>query len=149
MDINLFNQNQGYHDKDYSKNICFKIPDIKEINFSIGGHGIEPEGNIKYSQKVYHLKHMNYLGLPYSIYKLKGRHLRLSQENIRNNWGTDRYTNDMGRIISLYKTALEKIGKKMEKIEDITIIEQGIQHRIDRKIKKIERIEDVFDDIKD
>jgi len=110
-DIDLSKENKGYHDNDYSKNICFKVPDIKEINFDIGSHTISPIGNIKYSDKKYILRHMNYLGLKYLIYKLKGRHLRLSQENIKNNWGVQ-YTNDVEKIKTSYNEAAKKIKKE-------------------------------------
>jgi hypothetical protein len=59
-----------------SKNVCFKSGDIKEINYSVGGHTLNPIGNIKYSNKLYILKHLDYIGLPYKLNKQKIRFAR-------------------------------------------------------------------------
>lgn len=74
-DINLFDINRGCYRENMSKRICFKIPDVN-INFSWGSHTCNPEGNIKYSEKEYNLKHMNYLGLNYIINKYEKRYSR-------------------------------------------------------------------------
>jgi len=109
-DIDLLTQNTGYFDKVYSKKICFKVPEIREINFDIGAHTISPVGNVKYSEKKYIMKHLNYLGENYLIYKYQGRNKRLSDENKRCGWG-NQYTNDVQNIKNAYQNAYQNSKK--------------------------------------
>ena len=63
-DIKLHSLNRGYYHKWESKDICFHLPEIKEMNYSLGSHTSKPKGIIKYSSKIYVNKHMNDMGLP-------------------------------------------------------------------------------------
>ena len=68
-DINLNSVEIGYYWDLYDKNICFKVPDVIEMNYKLGSHGIKPIGNIIFSKKYYILKHFELVGLPF--YKKK------------------------------------------------------------------------------
>ncbi len=74
-DINIFELNKGVRSEDISKRILFKVPDVK-INFWWGAHKCFPQGNVKYSESKYILKHMNILGQEYLIKKYKNRYDR-------------------------------------------------------------------------
>lgn len=75
-DINFHTLSTGYFSQDMSKNVCFKAGQIKEMNFSVGGHACNPLGNIKFSDKYYILKHIDYPGLPFKLNKQRNRFLR-------------------------------------------------------------------------
>ena len=79
-DINISKIDRAVYDKKYSKNICFNTNYLKAINYSIGAHRIKPSGKVIYSQRIYILKHMDYLGLPFVIKKKRERFKR----NIKN-----------------------------------------------------------------
>jgi hypothetical protein len=103
-DIDLNNINIGVFNSCEDKNICFYVPKIKEMNFSVGCHSCKPKGIIKYSDKEYYNKHMNYLGIPYIINKNKYRFER-SDEMRKQNLSTH-YTIDQTKIINEYNKKL-------------------------------------------
>lgn len=61
---------------------------ISEINYGPGAHACNPTGTIKYSDKAYRVYHYNSISEDLTIKKFKIRSKRLSQENIKNGWGT-------------------------------------------------------------
>ena len=56
----------------YDKTLCFNRAQIQEMNFSLGSHESKPVGNIKFSEKAYHLYHYKYLGEQYYMGLAKG-----------------------------------------------------------------------------
>jgi len=75
-DINLETIEKYVESAMESKALCFLRPDIIDMNYTIGAHGCFPDGNIKYSDKMYLNKHMNYLGLNFYTNKMINRYER-------------------------------------------------------------------------
>ena len=88
-DIDLHNVRSGYPYSRESKNICFKRPDIEQMNYDYGAHNCNPSGNIRFSEKQYRLNHMAWLGLPYILDKMKRRQERA--EYLKNQYGINRH----------------------------------------------------------
>ena len=83
-DINLHSLNTGVNYKKESKKLCFLVPEIKTVKYSIGAHNAIFTGNVKYSKKIYINKHMEYLGLPFYLNKKRNRNKRISQNTLLN-----------------------------------------------------------------
>lgn len=66
-DLNFDNVVRGFHIDVLSKNLCFLYPKITDINYSIGAHGCSPIGTVKYSENIYKIKHMKFLGKKYIV----------------------------------------------------------------------------------
>ena len=105
-DINLDSLKNGYYWDLYDKHICFKIPDVKEINYGIGNHNIEPIGNIVFSKKYYILKHFELVGLPFYKKKKIDRYNRT--ETMRKIGNCHHYTNNEQLIEHNYNEAVKK-----------------------------------------
>ena len=96
-DIDLYNPYQN-------KNICFLRDKVYCMNYSLGHHTCKPFGVIKYSNKIYNLKHMNYLGLLYITDKILKRYNRsLSMQKLKM---SIHYTNDINKIKENYLNLL-------------------------------------------
>jgi len=95
-DIDLFSLNEGVYNDNFSKRILFKVPDV-EINFWWGAHTCRPLGNVKYSENVYILKHMNYLGAEYLVEKHRKRYVR--NELMRYRGMNGHYSNEQEKVI--------------------------------------------------
>ena len=87
-----------------NKNLCFFREKIEEISYGLGAHECNPVGNIKYSSKIYYNKHMDWLGLNYSINKKLKRYER--SELMRTYGCATHYTNDITKIKELYNSNL-------------------------------------------
>ena len=113
-DIDLHTLNTGIYNNYESKSVCFNKNKINNINYSIGAHNANPYGNIKYSDKTYFIKHMNFLGIPYSIHKNKIRYERAeNMRKIQNNNHNTHYSNDDEIIKNKY---IELITKSISMI---------------------------------
>ena len=108
IDINLHQLNKGYFNDMESKKICFLNSDIKEINYSMGAHNCNPIGNIKYSNKKYYNKHMNYLGENYYIDKILKRNKRIKNQHNNNKKIAGHYIDNETIIRRRYKGSLNK-----------------------------------------
>jgi hypothetical protein len=112
-DIDLNSINKYFHNPNLSKNICFLREKIIDMNYTVGHHKCNPQSNqpIKYSDKIYNLKHMNFLGLPYITNKIINRYKRnYSMQQIKLNV---HYTNDVNKITEQYNRLLS-ISKKYQ-----------------------------------
>lgn len=98
-DIDLFTLNEGMEDNNFSKRILFKVPDVR-INFWWGAHICHPVGNVKYSEKIYNLKHMNYLGADYLVEKHRKRYER--NELMRYRGMNKHYSNERDNVINYF-----------------------------------------------
>ena len=96
-DIDLFTLNEGVHDHNFSKSILFKAADV-QINFWWGAHVCNPTGNLKYSEKKYTIKHMNYLGSEYLVEKHRKRYGR--NEIMRTIGANLHYSNEREKVIN-------------------------------------------------
>jgi glycosyltransferase involved in cell wall biosynthesis len=75
-DIDIKNIKKCFMAHAYSKRICFNKKEIDEIGYGLGSHNCNPIGNIKYSESVYYIKHMKFLGLPFLIKRWYDRYER-------------------------------------------------------------------------
>ena len=104
-DIDLQNIKK-YTDNPYeSKKLCFLREKIIDMNYTVGAHNCTPVGEIKYSDKIYFNKHMNYLGLDFLINKITKSYER--SEAMRAKGMNYHYTNDIEKIKNNYIKKLE------------------------------------------
>jgi hypothetical protein len=104
-DINLQDITKYQIERMESKNICFLKDKITNMNFGAGSHKCSPRGVIKYSSRIYTLKHMSNLGLDFLIKKNLQRYQR-SAENRKHGMSTH-YSNDVSVIEAKYKASLK------------------------------------------
>ena len=79
-----------------NKSICFLKDKIDEMNYSIGAHCCNPEGDVNHSSRTYINKHMEFLGEPFYINKYVERAARVKEQRKRfPNMGMH-YTDDIG-----------------------------------------------------
>lgn len=78
----------GVRSTSYDKLICFNASEITEINYGAGCHTAKPRGDISYSKFAYNLRHYKYINIDYMIARHKAYGERLSDENLKNHWGT-------------------------------------------------------------
>jgi len=95
-DIDLNSINKYVINPVMGKNACFLREKIIEMNYNPGSHSCNPVGNLKYSEKKYNLKHMNKLGLLYTINKMIKRYER--NELMRSKKLNIHYSNDLEKI---------------------------------------------------
>ena len=106
-DIDLHTLNRGAINDWESKKLCFYRPDIIEINYNqLGAHTCNPIGNIKYSNKIYINKHMEYMGLPFIIDKIKKRFERSA--DMRSQGFAIHYTDNINLITEKYNNNLKE-----------------------------------------
>ncbi len=82
----------GAYSTVYCKFIVFDPNKIEDINYVVGGHFIEPEGEVNYGKGyLFKLLHYKLLGNPHRLQK-RWQEMgdSLSQVNVTNNWGIER-----------------------------------------------------------
>lgn len=72
----------------YDKTYCFNRRYLSEINYAPGCHTCQPVGPLKFSDKVYPLYHYICIHPELQVAKYKLYSTRLSEENIKNGWGS-------------------------------------------------------------
>jgi glycosyltransferase involved in cell wall biosynthesis len=103
-DINLHQINRAIDCDNESKNLCFLRERLEEMNYYLGAHKCFPKGYVTFSSKKYINKHMNILGLPYLIDKMKKRYERT---HLMRSYGFDgHYTDDLKTITEKYNSDL-------------------------------------------
>lgn len=107
-DIDLFSIKKGLFNKMLSKKLCFHKPDIKEIKYNCGAHRCNPSGNVKLSEKIYIIKHMNYLGEKYYVDKILKRHERNKYQREKTNKLAGHYNTNIVQMKERYKKFLNK-----------------------------------------
>jgi ribosome-associated toxin RatA of RatAB toxin-antitoxin module len=104
-DIDLQNIKKYIDESFESKKLCFLREKIIDMNYIIGAHKCNPDGEIKYSDKIYFNKHMSYLGLKFIINKITKRYER--SEKMREKGKCHHYTNSVEKIKNTYIKKLE------------------------------------------
>ena len=101
---------RGKYAENYCKSVIFS-PKV-DINYDIGCHTCNPQGEV-YTKDERELKvlHWRYPSYKYFIKKRKLFADRLSENNIKNNWGTQSYITS-----KMTKREYNEIGKTMDKI---------------------------------
>ena len=109
--VSIQNIKHGIEAVQYDKVICFNKKYIKEINYSPGCHQCNPIGDIIFTDKRPKLLHMKFLNEDLLVEKYKSYASRLSEENIKQNWG-HHYKKEEENIRISYKNHL-KISKNI------------------------------------
>jgi len=129
-DIDLLSLNKCVYNKKQDKNVCFYVPLIKKVKFGANDNATVFDGNIKYSTKIYKLKHMSYLGKDYCLEKYKKRFERTTY--LRKD-GSDIYCDYENEVIEKFKYLYENFFIFNEYVDnelvgDAQIIERVVNH---------------------
>ncbi len=93
-------------DRWYSKSILFNPNKILEVNYFKGCHNCRPKGKVKfYKSENFKLLHYKFIDIEYVVNRKKSYALRLSKNNIKNNYG-NHYLEDEKSTISSMKCKL-------------------------------------------
>lgn len=106
-DICLRSLTRGFKDNKYSKSVCFNVEKITDINYSPGCHICKPNGKVFYSDRIYILKHLNFLGEQYYIWKILERYKRKTDDAKKKGWSVH-YTNNIDSIKRNYRECFKK-----------------------------------------
>jgi len=101
-DMDLHSLRRGIVANDFSKRVCFRRPDILEMNYGPGCHLCDPRPatnqTVRSSERVYILRHMIYLGIEFFVEKNKKRYARNAENRKR---GCNfHYTLDTDQLVS-------------------------------------------------
>lgn len=104
IDLHSIRKAMDFHPE--SKCLCILREEIQHMNYSVGGHNCNPVGNVKYSKREYINKHMDLLGLAFTI---KKRTDRYNRTHIMRQYQLDHhYTDDINITTNLYNDNLAK-----------------------------------------
>jgi len=106
----LENMIYGSRAKQYDKYLLFNKKFITEINYSPGCHTAFPKGSVAINN-TFNLYHYSWLGVNYVFNKYQRNKQRLSEENIKNNWGFH-YKDSFEKIQSYFDVAKNFYSKK-------------------------------------
>ena len=95
----------------YDKVVCFNKTYIREINYTPGCHSCNPVGDVIYTDIRPKLLHMKFLNEDLLVEKYKSYASRLSDENLKQNWGYH-YKSEEQNIRESYRNHL-KIAKEI------------------------------------
>jgi len=84
---NVLDIKHGIEAVQYDKVVCFNKRYIKEINYTPGCHSCNPKGDVIYTSKTPKLLHMKFINEDLLVEKYKSYASRLSEENLKQNWG--------------------------------------------------------------
>jgi hypothetical protein len=110
-DVSIVEQAKyGAFSKRFSKNIIFDPNKIDEINYSPGGHSIDPQGDVNFgSYQGLKLLHYKYIG---DAVRLQNKWNQVGKEisdiNIKNAWGVERKNSEE------FKRRLQYVKKNAE-----------------------------------
>jgi hypothetical protein len=105
-DLDLHALTQGFYQKNFSKLVAFRRPHVRAMNYTLGAHAALPSGEIVYSPRIYVLKHMERLGLPWLTKKFKNRYARSARMH---EVGVARhYTDDLAEIAERQSSAVSE-----------------------------------------
>lgn len=99
-------ERKGLYNKRMSKSVCFFVPAVKEINFTLGAHTCKPVGNIKVSTTQYVLRHQHFGSLGYALHKHEKSYARASAMRARGL--AVHYRADAKHVTDIYRDHLSK-----------------------------------------
>lgn len=105
-DIDITKINKCVESHYYNKNVCFLYPLVSDINYGMGAHSCNPVGVVKFSENIYKLKHMKYLGLEYMIDKNKIQYAR--SHEMRKLGHCIHYYDNVSMVINEYNNLLNR-----------------------------------------
>lgn len=94
-----------------SKKLCFLRDKVTDMNYIGGAHECNPQGSIRYSERIYINKHMSNLGLPYLQDKMQKRYART--EYMRSIGHCFNYHNDVERLKREYEQLLQEANESI------------------------------------
>ena len=97
-DIDLHALNTGQPHPPESKAICFRRPQITEMNYRVGAHVSAPAGDVRWSRMTYLLKHIAWAGEAFMVRKYQLRYARGKEQQVLG-YGTH-YTDDVAKIVA-------------------------------------------------
>jgi hypothetical protein len=102
-DIDLHTLSTGNPHPPESKAICFRRPQITEMNYEFGGHACAPKGTVRWSATTYQLKHIAWPGEAFMVQKHQSRYAR-GKEQQALGLGTH-YTDDTAKVVAQFAGA--------------------------------------------
>ena len=97
----------------YDKTYVFNKSQINNINYVHGAHSCSPQGNVKYSSKVYRLYHYNTIHPELTHKRHYTTRSRLSEINLKHGWGVqytgDRSLESIQASLAGSRTAVQKV----------------------------------------
>lgn len=91
------------------KNIAFRRPQIESMNYGIAAHRCSPSGKLVWSQHLYLLKHMSFLGDEFVVAKYKARFDRSTY--MRACGLSGHYTDDREKALALWRSKWENCSR--------------------------------------
>ena len=104
---NVLDIKHGIEAVQYDKVVCFNKLYIKEINYTPGCHSCNPIGDVIYTPKRPKLLHMKFINEDLLVEKYKLYASRLSDENLKQNWGYH-YKSEEENIRESFKNHLKQ-----------------------------------------
>ena len=104
---NVLDIKHGIEAVQYDKVVCFNKLYIKEINYTPGCHSCNPKGDVIYTPKRPKLLHMKFINEDLLVEKYKLYASRLSDENLKQNWGYH-YKSEEENIRESFKNHLKQ-----------------------------------------
>lgn len=104
---------KGHRHLSYDKHAIFNPKEISEINYDVGSHICAPVGNAVKSSEKLKLLHYRFINYEYVVNKARVVVSRLSETNIKNNWGyhnkKDAFSYTLEEHNQLYSSAINVI----------------------------------------
>ena len=141
-DINLHALTRGFQHhnavRSRDKQVCFRRPDIEEMNYGLGAHTANPQGHLVFSANTYVLKHMERLGLPWMLNKYKTRFLRA--QRMQSEGIAMHYTDSDSKIAKTYSSSVKRATDRSQfvipaslRYKVLYMFQRGIQSLIRRR----------------
>lgn len=100
---------KGHRHHSYDKYAIFNPKEISEMNYGVGSHNCAPVGKVVTSTEKLKLLHYRFINYNYVVDKAKVVVSRLSEINLKNNWGyhnrKDAFSYTLEEHTQLYNTA--------------------------------------------
>ena len=120
-DYDVEGMNRGCRNILYDKLVCFNKKHILKMNFEVGAHAANPEGNVIFSKKIYNLMHKKYLNVDYVFKKYQESLGRIPQLHLDRGYSFE--VDKIGKVPAthFYNQELEKIKMEFEKRRKMSI----------------------------
>jgi len=126
-DINLHALTRGFTNHGVAlsrdKHVCFRRPDIEEMNYGLGAHTANPQGHVVFSANTYVLKHMERLGLPWLLRKYKARFVRA--QRMQSAGIAMHYTDNDSKIAKKHSSAVKRATDRSQ-----FVIPANLRHKV-------------------
>ena len=104
-DINVHAVDMGVPWSAETKQLCFRVPHIRTMQFTLGSHASFPIGLVRKSSATYAIKHMPFPGLPFAVARQRRGHARSDAKFYKahkpEQW--DHYTGNATKVAAYYQ----------------------------------------------